>query len=192
MSAQATPEEIAFVVADAQTWPDAYVARRVVLHLAGEVAALRRHVEERRVVVPELLDAGDVWQDAAFLGKEYSAGLRDGYDIARKRIRPLSPGEVVATPPPDVVKVHDANEEPTESGWYECWATDDRWSGEMRYRAWGNGLWWIPLSDGWIPAPAQDGIYRWRGPVADVNGPAPHEAARYLRSGEAGKEEVAK
>ena len=56
---------------------------------------------------------------------------------------------------------HPADEAPTEAGWYECYATDDRWKGSMRYRAWGNGLWWIM------------GLYRWRGPVADVNGPAP-------------------
>jgi len=34
---------------------------------------------------------------------------------------------------------HGAEEEPTEPGWYECLATDNRWNGEMRYRAWGNG-----------------------------------------------------
>ena len=64
-----------------------------------------------------------------------------------------------------------SNHRPTKPGWYECWALDDRWGGEMRYRAWGNGYWWIPLVDGWITSPM--GIYRWRGPVADVNGPAP-------------------
>lgn len=49
--------------------------------------------------VPELLDTDDVWQDAAFLGKKYSAGLRDGYEIARKRasrLPALNPGEVEA------------------------------------------------------------------------------------------------
>lgn len=66
---------------------------------------------------------------------------------------------------------HGEFEEPSEKGWYECFAVDDRWKGEMRYRAWGNGTWWIPLPDGWLSSPL--GIYRWRGPVADVNGPAP-------------------
>lgn len=66
---------------------------------------------------------------------------------------------------------HQSNHKPQVPGWYECWARDDRWNGEMRYRAWGNGFWWTPLEDGWITAP--DGLYRWRGPVADVNGPAP-------------------
>ncbi len=66
---------------------------------------------------------------------------------------------------------HDANECPLADGWYECYATDDRWNGEMRYRAWGNGLWWMPLPDGWLSS--RMGIYRWRGPVADVQGPAP-------------------
>jgi hypothetical protein len=50
-------------------------------------------------------------------------------------------------------------------------AVDDRWAGEFRYRAWGNGVWWIPLPDGWLSS--CDGIYRWAGPFADVNGPAP-------------------
>lgn len=71
----------------------------------------------------------------------------------------------------EVLGWHDANETPTEKGWYECKAVDDRWDGEMRYRAWGNDQWWTPLKDGWFSAP--DGIYRWRGPVADVYGPAP-------------------
>lgn len=62
-------------------------------------------------------------------------------------------------------------DEPTEAGWYECLAVDDRWGGEMRYRAWGNGSWWTPLRDGWLSS--RMGLYRWRGPVADVNGPAP-------------------
>jgi len=66
---------------------------------------------------------------------------------------------------------HQANHAPKEPGWYECWAKDDRWDGQMQYRAWGNGFWWTPLKDGWISQPL--GIYRWRGPVADVNGPAP-------------------
>jgi hypothetical protein len=48
---------------------------------------------------------------------------------------------------------------------------DDRWDGLPRYRAYGNGRWWTPLADGWISAP--DNIYRWHGPVADINGPAP-------------------
>jgi hypothetical protein len=65
----------------------------------------------------------------------------------------------------------DATETPTAPGWYECWATDDRWDGAMQYRAFGNGLWWTPLADGWLSAP--QGLYRWSGPVADVNGPAP-------------------
>lgn len=59
---------------------------------------------------------------------------------------------------------------PTETGWYLCKA-GDRWNGETRYRAYGNGSWWIPLSDGWIQGPAE--IYQWHGPVADINGPAP-------------------
>ncbi|MGB2832951.1 MAG: hypothetical protein WBC07_08340 [Methylotenera sp.] len=67
--------------------------------------------------------------------------------------------------------IHTFDETPTKAGWYECWAIDDRWNGEMRYRAWGNGAWWIPLDKGWLGSP--NGIYRWRGPVADVEGQAP-------------------
>jgi hypothetical protein len=63
-----------------------------------------------------------------------------------------------------------ADRYPFEPGWYECWAIDDRWDGEMRYRAWGRGTWWIPLPDGWLSSGM---VYEWRGPVADVNGPAP-------------------
>lgn len=66
---------------------------------------------------------------------------------------------------------HEADEEPAEPGWYEVAAMDDRWGPETRYRAWGNGCWWIPLPDGWLTA--REKVYRWRGPVADVNGPAP-------------------
>lgn len=133
MSAQATPEEIAFVVADAQTWPDAYVARRVVLHLDGEVAALRRQVEElREIELSEecrgLLTAHG--SDGTIL---VCGEFTNGREFSQKfRARALRSGEAVATPPPSELTVHDANEEPTESGWYECWATDDRWSGEMR------------------------------------------------------------
>jgi hypothetical protein len=61
--------------------------------------------------------------------------------------------------------------EPDNAGWYECWTFDDRWNGGMRYRAWGNGLWWIPLVGGWLSGPAEG--CAWRGPVADVMGPAP-------------------
>ena len=72
---------------------------------------------------------------------------------------------------PDEQGIWPAISAPNEAGWYECWATDDRWGGKMTYRAWNNGVWWTPLRDGWISAPR--GIYRWRGPVADINGPAP-------------------
>lgn len=65
----------------------------------------------------------------------------------------------------------DATETPPGPGWYEVIAVDGRFDGDSRYRAWGNDMWWIPLVDGWLSVP--DGLYRWRGPVADVNGPAP-------------------
>ncbi len=66
---------------------------------------------------------------------------------------------------------HEPDETPPERGWYEVAAIDDRWEWETRYRGWGNGLWCPPLPDGWISGPV--GVYRWRGPVADIMGPAP-------------------
>lgn len=66
---------------------------------------------------------------------------------------------------------HDENQEPTEKGWYLVDAVDGRFNGQFKYRAWGNGSWWIPLADGWLSSPM--GIYKWHGPVADINGPAP-------------------
>ena len=66
---------------------------------------------------------------------------------------------------------HDPGDDPAEPGWYEVTTADDRFGPELRYRAWGNGLWWIPLRDGWVTA--HENVYRWRGPVADINGPAP-------------------
>lgn len=61
--------------------------------------------------------------------------------------------------------------EPTEKGWYLVDAVDGRWNGEVRYRAWGEGSWWIPLPDGWMSSPM--GLYRWVGPAYDVFGPSP-------------------
>lgn len=65
---------------------------------------------------------------------------------------------------------------PPRKGWYECRALDDRWNGETRWRAWGNGMWWIPLGGanaegGWLSSPM--GLYQWRGPRRDVMQPAP-------------------
>ena len=57
--------------------------------------------------------------------------------------------------------------EPTEAGWYLCDAVDGRWDGQFKYRAWGNGSWWIPLVDGWLSSPM--GLYRWTGPAYDID-----------------------
>lgn len=70
----------------------------------------------------------------------------------------------------------DANVEPPSRGWYECRALDDRWDGETRFRAWGQGMWWIPLGGGdaeagWISSPM--GLYEWRGPAHDIDSPMP-------------------
>jgi len=72
----------------------------------------------------------------------------------------------------DDAEWHSEHEEPTEPGWYLCDAVDGRWGKEFKYRAWGHGLWWIPLPDGWISS--NMGIYRWTGPAYDVNLPSPH------------------
>lgn len=73
--------------------------------------------------------------------------------------------------PDDTETWHDENEEPEYPGWYEVDPIDDRFDGKVTYRAWGNDLWWTPLKDGWLSS--RMGIYRWRGPVANVDGPAP-------------------
>jgi hypothetical protein len=41
---------------------------------------------------------------------------------------------------------HNENESPTEKGWYLVDAVDGRFEGEHKYRAWGNGSWWVPLA----------------------------------------------
>jgi len=51
---------------------------------------------------------------------------------------------------------------PLRKGWYECKARDNRWDGKTMWRAWGNGLWWIPLKNGWLSSNL--GTYKWRGP----------------------------
>ena len=66
---------------------------------------------------------------------------------------------------------HDQNVTPTLPGWYEVRTDDGRFDGRTVYRGWGNGAWWIPLADGWLTA--NEHAYHWRGPVADIDGPAP-------------------
>ena len=51
--------------------------------------------EAPAVVVPDLEDGDDVWKDAAFIGSDYSAGLRDGYDIAKSRARAIPTDRVL-------------------------------------------------------------------------------------------------
>jgi hypothetical protein len=45
------------------------------------------------------------------------------------------------------------DEIPQAAGWYRV-----KRDGEPRVRAFGQGHWWIPLSDGWLSA---DGCYEW-------------------------------
>lgn len=91
-------------------------------------------------------------------------------------------GKSLHLPEIDVPQVFTDNQDvpPTRDGWYLCRAVDSRWGGETRYRAWGNGSWWIPLKDGWLSS--NMGIYQWIGPVADVRGPAP--SGEHPRRGE--------
>ena len=77
--------------------------------LNAEVAALRRQLEERRVVVQEppeekeLYDTlGDEECEASY---EAVSHYLMGWRHCSESIRPLSSGEVVATPPADVVTV---------------------------------------------------------------------------------------
>ena len=68
---------------------------------------------------------------------------------------------------------HDERETPSDTGWYLCDAVDHRWGpGVFKYRPWRHGLWWIPISGGWLPLPV--GTYRWAGPAYDIDGPSPH------------------
>ena len=73
----------------------------------AEVAALRRQVEERGDAAPEFdvnrLDGLEgAWAEGNL--RVYIAGARAGWEKCASLIR-IPPGEVVATPPPDVVTV---------------------------------------------------------------------------------------
>jgi hypothetical protein len=58
---------------------------------------------------------------------------------------------------------------PARKGWYEVRAMDDRWGGETRWRAWGNGQWWTQLAGGgWMGLVEWAGQYQWRGPCIDI------------------------
>lgn len=109
MSTQATPEEIAFVVADAQTWPDAYVARRVVLHLAGEVAALTKERDEARAIVEEWETFRSGFDSLSYHHAGMGCGIEDrgitdryaacehGWDCAMERVAEWIPEETTTT-----------------------------------------------------------------------------------------------
>lgn len=58
--------------------------------------AIRKCLAEApAVVVPDLEDGDDAWQDAAFKGVNYSAGLRDGYNLAKSRARAIPSDRVL-------------------------------------------------------------------------------------------------
>lgn len=62
------------------------------------------------------------------------------------------------------------NVEPSEKGWYAVRRAD----GSLCIRAWGNGLWWIPLKDGWLSGlPAG---FSWLGPLAEIMWDTPRNA----------------
>src|ERR1041385_7563390 len=76
-------------------------------------------------------------------------------------------------------------EKPRRRGWYETRARDGRWNGETRWRAWGRGMWWIPLGGpnaegGWLSSPM--GLYQWRGPAHDIMKPPPNDETHTRRA----------
>lgn len=77
--------------------------------LNAEVAAIRRQLEERRVVVQEPPEEKELYDTLG--DEEYKASYEAvshylmGWRHCSESIRPLSSGEAVATPPADVVTV---------------------------------------------------------------------------------------
>lgn len=66
---------------------------------------------------------------------------------------------------------HSAKTHPPRKGWYEVKPTDDSWNGETRWRAWGNGQWWMQIKGGWISSFNGDGqprMFQWRGARKDI------------------------
>ena len=55
------------------------------IHVEHNSKGMPEQTEAQAVVVPDLEDGDDAWQDAAFKGVNYSAGLRDGYNLAKSR-----------------------------------------------------------------------------------------------------------
>ena len=157
------------IIADALAGsPETHVAL-----LAREVVRLRG---APAVVVPELtkLEADSLEQAAidqsiqAYGGWDWARLIMFGYNLATSRARAIPADRVLGD---GQERIYAESESPTEKGWYECWAVDGRWGMLMQYRAWGNGCWWTPLADGWVSS--KNGVYKWRGPVADIGGPAP-------------------
>lgn len=80
---------------------------------------------------------------------------------------------------------------PSKRGWYEVRARDGRFGDEVTFRAWGQGMWWIPLGGpnaegGWLSSPM--GLYRWRGPAHDIMGPMPSESRSHKAAAQEGRE----
>jgi len=61
---------------------------------------------------------------------------------------------------------HSSKTHPPRRGWYEVKQLSD---GQIGWRAWGNGQWWVQLVDGWIGEPEWDGRYQWRGPRQSID-----------------------
>jgi|SRR6478736_4125497 len=57
--------------------------------------------------------------------------------------------------------------EPAESGWYAVMRADK----SLCLRAFGNGLWWIPLKDGWLSGLPPG--FKWFGPLMPIDWDTP-------------------
>jgi hypothetical protein len=65
------------------------------------------------------------------------------------------------------IKWNPETKAPALSGWCVVMRKD----GTLCMRAYGNGLWWIPLADGWLSGiPAG---FKWFGPVEEIDWATP-------------------
>jgi hypothetical protein len=65
--------------------------------------------------------------------------------------------------PTEPVAWRQETESPTDKGWYAVMRAD----GSLCLRAFGQGLWWIPLKDGWLSGLPTG--FKWCGPLADID-----------------------
>jgi len=70
-----------------------------------------------------------------------------------------------------LVDWHDESEAPQERGWYAIKRADD----SLCIRGWSDGMWWIPLKDGWMSGlPAG---FQWLGPLEPIEWNTPQAKA---------------